>query len=68
VRACHAYDRRITTVRCRRCGTAADAPLGSVPLDWSTAASDDEIDAFCDRCTREHVRDIEGKLDEEWWA
>ena len=51
---------------CRRCGTTADGD--DVPLGWSTSAADDRVDLLCDRCTRDHVRDIEGKLDEAWWT
>lgn len=52
---------------CSRCGTVADGPATSLPLGWSTSTMEDRIDALCDRCTRDHVRDIESKLDEVWW-
>ena len=53
-------------VSCRRCGTVAGTEA-DVPLGWSTSVDGDRIDLLCDRCTREHVRDIEAKLDDEWW-
>jgi len=40
----------------------------AVPLGWSTADAGGDVTLLCPRCTREHVRDIEAKLDEEWWA
>ena len=55
---------------CGRCGAAA--PDGddadSLPLGWSLSSSRRGVQRLCDRCTREHVRDIEAKLDEEWWG
>ena len=52
---------------CRRCGTAAEGDA-EVPLGWSTSVDDGRVDLLCDRCTREHVRDIEAKLDDAWWT
>jgi hypothetical protein len=31
------------------------------------ATSERGVDRLCDRCTRENVRAIEARLDEEWW-
>jgi len=55
-------------VTCVRCGaTAADPP----PLTWSTSVEQRgdtrAVVYVCDRCSREHVRAIEGRLDQEWW-
>lgn len=55
-------------VTCLRCGaTAADPP----PLTWSTSVEqrgDTRVVVHvCDRCSRENVRAIEGRLDQEWW-
>jgi hypothetical protein len=38
------------------------------PVGWSSSTSKRGVQLVCDRCTREHVRDIEAKLDEEWWG
>ncbi len=38
-----------------------------MPLTWSSVARDGAIDVLCADCTRDNVRSIEGKLDEEWW-
>ncbi|MGH9084807.1 MAG: hypothetical protein ACRDYW_05090 [Acidimicrobiales bacterium] len=55
---------------CGRCGAAGpDGDDGdSLPLGWSLSTSRRGVQRLCDRCTREHVRDIEAKLDEEWWG
>ena len=36
-------------------------------LTWSTAVERGESKTFCDTCSREHLRAMEGKLDSEWW-
>lgn len=64
---------------CSRCGTVSDEGDGAtgaadpaaedvLPLGWSLATSARGVTRLCERCTREHVRDIEAKLDEEWWG
>lgn len=50
-------------VSCGRCGLTADAP----PLTWSTSVERGQQVYYCDRCSRDNVRAIEGKLDSEWW-
>ena len=50
-------------VSCARCGQAATEP----PITWSTSVERGRLLYFCDRCSRENVRAIEGKLDSEWW-
>lgn len=55
---------------CERCEATDTGPL-DVPLGWSTApgtADEDELQLLCPACTRRHVRDIEAKLDADWWA
>ena len=48
-------------VVCDLCGAShdADAP----PLTWSLSMEAGQAKRFCDRCTREHLRVVEGKLD-----
>ncbi len=55
---------------CTRCGAtdAADAAGEGLPLGWSLETTRRGVGLLCLRCTREHVRDIEAKLDEEWWS
>lgn len=40
---------------------------GERPLTWTTAVENGRERVFCDRCTREHLRAMESKLDSEWW-
>lgn len=52
---------------CSRCGALADAPPDGMPEGWSLATSPRGVDRLCAACTRENVRGIEARLDEEWW-
>lgn len=51
-------------VTCARCGTTAE----ELPLTWSSSAERGGIVYYCQTCSREHLRSIEGRLDEQWWA
>ncbi|HEX4867317.1 MAG TPA: hypothetical protein VFV32_06780 [Acidimicrobiales bacterium] len=54
---------------CSRCGTVStEGGDDGLPAGWSLASSRRGVDRLCTACTREHVRDIEAKLDEEWWG
>lgn len=60
---------RTATVTCAWCGTTpAD---GVQPLTWTSSVEGSGAAAvtrlYCDRCSREHLRGIEGKLDASWW-
>lgn len=54
---------------CARCG--ATAPAANTALTWTTSVEGSGDGAvtehYCARCTREHVRGIEAKLDAAWW-
>ncbi len=52
-------------VTCDFCGTASDSD--DPPLTWTTAVERGRARYFCDRCSREHLRAMESKLDSEWW-
>ena len=53
---------------CDFCGkTAPDDQAGEVPLTWTTAIENGRSRTFCDTCSRDHLRAMEGKLDSEWW-
>lgn len=63
-------------VVCDFCGTPApSSPAGSassdetdeVPFTWVTSVENGKRRVYCDRCSREHLRAIESKLDAEWW-
>ncbi len=50
-------------VVCARCGRTQP----SRPPTWTLQTDRDERSWLCETCTREHLRSIEGKLDESWW-
>jgi hypothetical protein len=58
-------------VRCDWCG----APSGESqpPLGWVTSVETGDAAraggrrVYCPACAREHVREIEAKLDSNWW-
>lgn len=51
-------------IRCHRCGRTGEEHA----LDWSSTVIDERTMPLCPTCTRRHLRDIESKLDEEWWT
>ena len=51
------------TTTCGVCGTTTDEP----PVTWSSQSSARGQQWLCERCTRENIRSIEGRLDEAWW-
>ncbi|MFT4008436.1 MAG: hypothetical protein QM655_00180 [Nocardioidaceae bacterium] len=50
---------------CDFCGSVA--PADQLPLTWSTAVEGGRSKIYCDRCSRDHLRAMEGKLDSEHW-
>lgn len=51
---------------CATCGTtAADPDLAAIT--WTRGTENGREVWTCDRCSREHLRSIEGKLDSAWW-
>jgi hypothetical protein len=52
-------------VTCDFCGAQAEGD--TPPLTWVTSVEQGRPRVFCDRCSREHIRSIEGKLDSDWW-
>lgn len=53
---------------CAVCGAAATSPDDPVVLTTWARERDGERDMWtCADCSRRHVRDIEGKLDVQWW-
>lgn len=51
-------------VTCAFCGTTYD---GDPPLTWTSAVEQGRVKYFCDRCSREHLRSMEAKLDSDYW-
>ncbi len=52
-------------VTCDFCGRVADE--GAATLTWSTAVENGRQRIYCDECSRQHLRAMEGKLDSEYW-
>lgn len=56
----------VVGITCDFCGrTAVDD--AATRLTWSISVENGRQRAFCDTCSREHLRAIEGKLDSEYW-
>ncbi|MFZ2015397.1 MAG: hypothetical protein WAV00_16380 [Nocardioides sp.] len=49
---------------CDFCGREAES---AETLTWVTSVENGRRRTYCDACSREHLRSIEGKLDSEWW-
>ena len=60
---CPATRQAAQVVTCARCGLTVE----ELPLSWSTSVERGRTIYYCDRCSRENVRAIEGRLDSEWW-
>ncbi|MFF5977339.1 hypothetical protein ACFY78_00665 [Streptomyces olindensis] len=52
---------------CARCGTSADDQTAGPPLTWTCSVEDGVRRYFCESCSRENLRSIEGRLDSDWW-
>ncbi|GAA2034321.1 hypothetical protein GCM10009740_26160 [Terrabacter terrae] len=53
---------------CFVCGAVAPADQRAVArLTWSRGRDGERTTWTCDRCSRDNVRSIEGKLDPAWW-
>ena len=51
-------------VTCDSCGRQAEE---AATLSWTTSVENGRRRAYCDECSRTHLRAIEGKLDQAWW-
>ncbi|PID96793.1 MAG: hypothetical protein CSA84_03200 [Actinomycetales bacterium] len=53
---------------CDTCGAVAVAgEQAEATLTWSRGIEQGRVVWTCARCSREHVRSIEGRLDSQWW-
>ncbi len=52
------------TQTCDFCGRRAEEAQA---LTWTTSVEHDRRRRYCDTCSREHLRAMEGKLDSEHW-
>ena len=53
------------SVTCDLCGTVA--PGDEPPLTWSLSLDRGRVRRYCEQCTRQNLRSMEGKLDQEHW-
>ncbi len=51
---------------CATCGATPEEPAMAT-LTWTRGTEDGRDVWTCERCSREHLRSIEGKLDSAWW-
>ncbi|MFF0597492.1 hypothetical protein [Streptomyces antibioticus] len=51
-------------LRCDRCGTRAGDPP---PVTWTCSVEHGIRRHYCETCSRDNLRAIEGRLDSEWW-
>lgn len=52
---------------CDRCGTSAGTLADGPPLTWTHSVENGVRRSFCETCSRENLRSIEGRLDSDWW-
>ncbi|MFB7331910.1 hypothetical protein FNH09_24405 [Streptomyces adustus] len=50
-------------LECARCGRSAEGPRPT----WTCSVENGRRRYFCDTCSRDHLRAIEGRLDSAWW-
>ncbi|MBE7323531.1 hypothetical protein IEQ44_02535 [Nocardioides sp. Y6] len=50
---------------CDRCGATTTSPTQA--YGWTTSVEQGRRLRFCVPCSREHLREIEGKLDSDLW-
>ncbi|MFD7693158.1 hypothetical protein [Streptomyces sp. NPDC059374] len=48
---------------CARCGARSEEPRPT----WTCSVENGVRVHFCDTCSRENLRAIEGRLDSAWW-
>ena len=54
------------SVTCDLCGAVVPGPTRP-PLTWSLSLERGQVQRYCDVCTRDNLRAMEGKLDQEYW-
>ncbi|MFD7878315.1 hypothetical protein [Streptomyces sp. NPDC059378] len=50
-------------LECTRCGRRAEGPRPT----WTCSVENGRRRYFCDTCSRDNLRAIEGRLDSAWW-
>jgi hypothetical protein len=57
----------VVDATCSRCGRSKAAAAPVEALAWVSERQGERMTWLCPACARTHVRDIEGKLPEEYW-
>ena len=52
---------------CRTCGTRVEVSDVVALLGWVCSNDVGEARTYCPQCSRDHVRSMEAKIDEEYW-
>ena len=52
------------TIVCALCGVTG----ANLPFTWATSLEHGRTRYDCDRCSREYLRAMEGRLDAEWFS
>ena len=55
-----------TAMVCATCGRMPEDD-SVARLTWARGTENGRVVWTCERCSREHLRSIEGKLDSAWW-
>nr|WP_245378145.1 hypothetical protein [Kibdelosporangium banguiense] len=61
------YLRAVGDATCSRCGRSKAKATPLDALAWVSERTSGRTTWLCPTCARTHVRDIEGKLPEEYW-
>lgn len=64
---CVMADRSPEPPTCKRCGRSRTDAAPAEALAWSMENDGRGQSWLCPACARTHVRDIEGKLPDEYW-
>ena len=52
---------------CGTCGRMPEEDESAIRLTWVLGVENGRQVWTCDRCSRDNLRSIEGKLDPAWW-
>jgi len=53
---------------CAACGvTPPESEQAAARISWTRSTEGGRTTWICERCSRQNVRSIEGKLDAAWW-
>lgn len=52
---------------CRSCGASPDGHDVAATLGWTRTVAGEQVHLHCPRCSRDNVRSMEAKLDEQYW-